>query len=138
VNIIEKLEELCAKYGDHSEYFGHQIKDDLRAIVEEYKATEQEPVASIIFNDDEEYTCMPVGREVFKLEPNIEHNLFTHPPLSDETVKDASRYRWLRDVANVGSHHPMVCEDSFNLCIELINGIELDIRVDEAMKAEKE
>lgn len=51
-----------------------------------------EPVASIIFNEDEEYTCMPIGREVFKLAPNVEHKLFTHAmPKREDTNIAAMR-----------------------------------------------
>jgi hypothetical protein len=128
VNIIERLEAL------HDSLLGADAVE-LQNIIEEYKATEQEPVGWYEFGESTYPQSGLYGSCVDNLNKDG-GKLFTHPQLSDETVKDAARYRWLRDVANVGSHHPMVCEDSFNLCIELINGIELDSRVDEAMKAD--
>lgn len=50
--------------------------------------------------------------------------LFTHPPLSSDTVKDAERYRFMRDNDDVLSELGMIDEKA------------LDDWIDEAMKAE--
>jgi hypothetical protein len=44
------------------------------------QSSQSEPVASIIFNESEEYTILPLGREVFKLAPNVEHGLYLAAP----------------------------------------------------------
>lgn len=98
MNIIERLEELeTFDFDDEGEIprdkYGYYIRaDDLRAIIEEYKATAQEPVAYMFcgnlsgvdllsFNEPDSTNSLP----------NTCVPLFTHPQLSDETVKDAGK-----------------------------------------------
>lgn len=82
MNIIEKLEALYQSLSSVSRTDTKEMAD-LFAIIEEYK--KQEPVAWMD-PDGEAYT--------YKTHEDSTP-LFTHPPLSDETVKDAERYRWL-------------------------------------------
>jgi hypothetical protein len=92
MNIIEKLEEIISN-SELKQHIQVVIKThDLRAIIEEYKATEQEAfgyVGEITYNGARSGTVNKNKTVHFK------YPLFTHPQLSDETVKDAARYRWL-------------------------------------------
>jgi len=136
INIIEKLEYFQQKL------IGDDLIEkavELQNIIEEAK--KKEPVASISFNESGEYTCIPVGREVFNLSPNVEHMLFTHPQLSDETVKDAARYRWLRQQNELLQNDAFVVLDrdvECEHCESTWVGVDLDLAIDEAMKAEND
>lgn len=84
MNIIEKLEGLNV-FCRHCGKGGYVRMDDLRAILEEYKATAQAPVGF--------YERGKVFQMAYLYDDaNLDDSgglLFTHPPLSDETVKDA-------------------------------------------------
>jgi hypothetical protein len=109
MNIIEKLEALLnanrfALVNDDCTTTDIIAVSDLRAIIEEYKATEQAPLgymhkyaADSLIKRENGYSESTI-RLTFKAQP--EHGftvpVFTHPQPSDENVKDAERYRWLR------------------------------------------
>jgi hypothetical protein len=134
VNIIEKLEALqryeLADYGERNDdgsggyYMAMAISgdyvshDELRAIIEEAK--KQAPVACThcetgVWQDQLCTACSGTG--------------FTHPQLSDETVKDAERYRWLRSGGkDLGGEVFMYGYSPKGL----------DESIDEAMKADNE
>lgn len=110
MNIIEKLEAVVKskiirswnEKTDARNECAHEILRDLYAITEECK--KQEPSAwkyryheegDWIISKDRDLKTEGWVREQY---PNFTiFPLFTHPPLSDETVKDAERYAFLRD-----------------------------------------
>lgn len=149
MNIIEKLEEL---HSDLVALIGNidEVKR-LRAIIEEYK--KQEPVAYQFLDNGKWYDFIDDRHKENTIAAGYEvRPLFTHPPLSDETVKDAERYRWLRDKSTSHKHHsPTVtlmdgygikvrygfhgdpkCQPYMTLSNEIMDSV-----IDEAMKAYK-
>jgi hypothetical protein len=134
--LIEKIDLYRKELTLSKEYFGINIHDDLRAIIEEYKATEQEPVG---YMSQASLTNLINGNDVIvgKQSELRDVSVFTHPQLSDETVKDAARYRWLSENAKQDSDKSQVLikQKDCNL-VEPINC--LDEAIDEAMKAERE
>lgn len=148
MNIIEKLEGLqtyrarndgrmvpAISKESRSRYIN---ADDLRAIIEEYKNA-QEPVAwiyqrgnvrNLSFSPPSSYD----KNELSELEVGVTR-LFTHPPLSDETVKDAERYAWLRK--NVADPESKWCvyEVSADQYPDLDGAIDKAM-IDEAMKVD--
>ena len=100
MNIIEKLERLHkyehGKFGMKHTLNGEYVSiADLLAIIEEYK--KQEPVAWMD-PDGEAYT--------YKTHDDSTP-LFTHPPLSDETVKDAAIGKLVREKMQSGNDVPV-------------------------------
>jgi len=159
VNIIQKLESLQQQLvGD-----GLVVQAvDLQNIIEEYKATAQKPVEvsglksrmkqccehAAEYFDTEYYqqACARVNLAFSQLFPGATY-IFTHPQLSDETVKDAERYRWLRNESwagyNSGKSKPQVAETIVFVqrhgTVETVLAEEaLDLAIDEAMKATNE
>lgn len=146
--LIEKMVSLPTyqqdRFGDLEPARGdnvpHWIKwSDLDAIIEEYKATEQEPFGwawAIIH--EKTGTIVNYGFSLQEISTQTETSvglackvipLFTHPQLSDETVKDAERYRWLRSGGkDLGGEVFMYGYSPKGL----------DESIDEAMKAERE
>lgn len=155
MNIIEKLEALLnanrfAMVNDDCTTTDIVAVSDLRAIIEEYKNAK--PIGYIVLTEsDSDYEMRmnfyPAAIKEGRV--NIGDQVFTHPPLSDETVKDAERYRWLRE--NMGETN--FDEKRFTgqefpdtrlkfLMPPIISytcvgeQISLDAAIDEAMKAE--
>jgi hypothetical protein len=124
MNIIEKLENYIKDLTLSKEYFGINIHDDLRAIIEEYKNT-QEPVAYMFCGNLSGVDLLSFNKpDHTNSLPNTCVELFTHPPLSDETVKDAAIGKLVREKMQSGNDVPV------SRCT--ITRAELD----EAMKAE--
>ena len=85
--------------------------DDLRALLDQATPVNGEAVAMINFNEHEEYICMPVGREVFKLAPDVDHLLYTTPQPAPQ-IKDfdlaytCKRIRRLLKLLNIPDPSP--------------------------------
>jgi hypothetical protein len=134
VNIIEKLESFQQKLIGMSQF---SAACDLQSIIEEYKATAQEPVAYIHWNEYNEYRLEPhhnLDPDKFPL--NVDVGLFTHPQSSDETVKDAARYAWLRSDRNI-SNEGLFVGLAKHGAISRFTDHNADQLIDEAMKADK-
>lgn len=98
---------------------------DLQNIIEDYKNA-QEPVA---------WMGTSGGLYSEKLYTDM-HPLFTHPPLSDETVKDAERYRWLvKNRLLKGVNLTADCTSQFMASGMIGRARSLNGAIDEAMKA---
>lgn len=150
--LIEKIESLpqWSQLSDGDMYPGNPgdyvLISDLRAILEEYKATEQAPIGYYDVETDTPLSVEQWERLKAKHSENCEDykrilgmkKLFTNPPLSDNTLLNAKRYLFLRDKADVKNNDPMVSKNTISDGIELFNGIELDHEIDEAMKADNE
>lgn len=99
-SLIENLQGLqrFTRHGIEFENGSFILADDLRAIIESAKSESKDPVAYIHRNEYNEYRLEPKENLAITDFPlNVDVDLFTHPPLSDETVKDAQRYAFLRD-----------------------------------------
>jgi hypothetical protein len=148
MNIIEKLESFQQQLIGVGQT---AAACDLQNIIEEYKATEQEHVA---YMDAQKVCCLSVlmvkelesrGNSIpWDLWPT---KLFTNPQLSDETVKDAERYRWIRNRAlgngfnfdtpeGIGRFE--VKQKTHKGQATYWQGDRLDAAIDEAMKADNE
>jgi hypothetical protein len=137
-NIIEELEIYIA---DNLAYMPNTtlrtVAEHLRAIIEEYKNA-QDPQAWSLKHENVEYqiTCFEKDQvdEYIKNGWQLTRTLFTHPPLSDETVKDAARYQWLRE--NVADPESKWCvyEVSADQHPDLDGAIDKAM-IDEAKKA---
>ena len=139
---VSEIEAAINKF-EGTDGWAARLADELRDLID--KAQVCEPVAMINFNENEEYTCMPVGREVFKLTPNVEHLLYTTPQPDKvaeleakvaELEKDAKRYHWLRHGDNdelVIQHGPIAPDYHW-----LPRNKRLDAMIDKAMEKEDE
>lgn len=125
MNIIEKLEALIKLHSwDHEHANGDIEKlvsvDDLRAIIEEYKNAKPVVITTEMMAHID--TSMEGWQENTRVE-------VFHPPLLDETVKDAERYKFITE----NKHVPW---GSILQKYE-VHEIGIDAAIDEAMKADK-
>jgi hypothetical protein len=87
MSFIQKLESLHGQYEDDEQTPSSHMAAKLRSIIEEYKNA-QEPFGY--------FKAEPFGWTDCAETDEGAIALYENPPLSDETVKDAERYRWLR------------------------------------------
>lgn len=129
-SLITELELIIADAGEAHE-FSHNLKvvsvSALESLIESAKKEMQEPVAYIHRNEYNEYRLEPKDNLAITDFPlNVDVDLFTHPPLSDETVKDAAIGKLVREKMKSGNDVPVSrCTISRN-------------EFDEAMKAANE
>jgi hypothetical protein len=139
MNIVGKLECLIEKYEYvlNTELNQICLIDDLRAIIEEAK--KQEPVAYADSQAFDNFKSHPEKLDKEWMWSKADSGLvplFTHPQLSDETVKDAARYAWLRSERNI-SNEGLFVGLAKHGAISRFTDHNADQLIDEAMKAEK-
>lgn len=152
MTLIEKLELLHKKLiAEELGYAALMLND----IIESAKSEMQEPVAWMYesateiteFSDGlgQENRYGGFARRLSFMKPKIHPQfrdsipLFTHPPLSDETVKDAARYNWLISRRLLkGNNLRADSTKEFFASGFIGRGRSLNDVIDEAMKAANE
>lgn len=132
MNIIEKLEELLTEYDDSV----HDMPLALRAIIEEYK-NDQEPVAYQFLDNGEWHDFIDDRHKENTIAAGYEvRPLFTHPPLSDETVKDAAMLQWLLESGSNWIYVDVMVNEMMESNKEALYSQTTRFVIDEAMKAD--
>lgn len=105
--LIEKLEGLqrFTRHGIEGENGAFILADDLRAIIESANKEMQEPAAYQIRILGERWAGC--AKHIYNPNNPNTRALFTNPPLSDETVKDAAIGKLVREKMKSGNDVPV-------------------------------